>query len=236
MTNNGGEQKQWAPSQMVRIRSELAEGYRRIKHHIAGENYAGGETVNTMIDGALHALSTAPPTWLRAGTVASLRDELVVPAPATDLTVVGASGFLVFQRPVTLSTLGDAGPAGIAPINALLWWPADFDGHDLHLDEAEPVMIVVHALSTYLTAETSWSPAVWSDSTLTDLGMFPLPLLRDMVPPSETKDDLAPAIELLLGLGAAAREQRVLFESVAVSGGGETGQPRPRAVSVLVDA
>ncbi|GEE02937.1 hypothetical protein nbrc107696_33830 [Gordonia spumicola] len=64
---------------------------------------------------------------------------------------------------------------------------------------------------------------------MTDLGMFPLPLAGDIVAPDPAHDDLAPAIETLLGLGAAVRRRRAAFAVI------DDSQPRrtsPRIVDV----
>lgn len=216
---------------MDRIRREIVACYDQSLQSVPGIHGAGMRPVRQMLSGAHHAAASASPTWLTVESVAELRAGVRAPASAADLVAAGTEGLLFFQEPVTQTTLGDAGPRGVAPINALVWWTGGFDGHDILPGAAERDLVVVHALSSYASALVPWSPAVWSDSMVTDIGMFPLALHGEIAPPPERFDDLAPVIEVLLGLGAAVRESRVLFGAVGEDA--EPGAPRARTVDVL---
>lgn len=221
---------------MGRIRDELTGGYREIARQMSSDHSEGGSVVNGMLDGALHALATASPTWIPAATAVSLRNSLSVPAPSDDLIALGETGFLLFQRPLAVTTLGGAGPDGLAPIQGLLWWSANLADDDSGLVPGDdPDLIVVHALSSYVTPAVPWSPGVWGNATLTDIGMFPLPLGQQITPPPVSRDDLAPALELLFSLGAAARQQRLLFEDADDCDRQGADGPSPRVLAVLME-
>lgn len=218
---------------MDRIRSELFDAYRRIEHTLAGQTDQGEFLTRTMVDAAIGSVDRSAPTWLSAEIV----DELIASVGGlvdTEALIGGGQrGFLLFEKPVCSTTLGAAGSLGIAPINGLIWWAADLDGHDFHQDADHPNLVVVHALSTFISTEAPWSPALWSDSTLTDLGMFPLPLGMVKSPPTVADDDLAPAIRLLLGYGAAMQSGRILFDDV---GPGSPNRCAPRRAAVVYEA
>ncbi len=231
MTNLGGAQHTWNSTQTSRLRDELMVGYERILATLPGLDGPGVGQIEVMVTAAQSALRESPPTWLSDAAAGALGRGLATPAAATDLTAAGGSGFLLFESPVTMTTLGYAGPAGVAPLDAMLWWSASFDGHDLHHDADHADLVVVHGLSTYVTNDAPWPASVWADSTLTDIGMFPLPLLGEVSPPHPDDNDLAPAIVTLLGLGAAVREDRVMFSAAGPS---TVGSAAPRAVEVVL--
>ncbi len=216
---------------MSRIRDELIGGYEQILATLPDLDGPGVGQIELMVTAARSALRESPPTWLTDAAVDAFGRTLTTPAAATDLVGAGPSGFLVFESPVTMTTLGDAGPTGVAPLDAVLWWSASFDGHDLHHDAEHADLVVVHGLSTYVTNDAPWPASVWSESTLTDIGMFPLPLLGEVTPPHPTDDDLAPAIVVLLALGAAVRADRVLFSA---AGSSAVEPAAPRAVDVVL--
>lgn len=221
---------------MDRIRSELCDGYRRIEATMAGRIEDGEVVTRTMLDAARRSAEEATPTWLCAEVVETLSAQVPSPIETDVLVGAGDRGFLLFEKAVCSTTLGDAGSLGIAPVNGVLWWTADFDGQEFHQDADHPNLIVVHALSTLTSREMPWSPRVWSDSTLTDLGMFPMPLGIEGAPPSGLNNDLAPAVRLLLGYGVAVATSRVLFDTVADSSTCAPTLSAPRQVAVVYDA
>ncbi|MEJ9080445.1 hypothetical protein WKY82_18695 [Gordonia malaquae] len=130
MTNLGGAQHTWNSTQTSRLRDELMVGYERILATLPGLDGPGVGQIEVMVTAAQSALRESPPTWLSDAAAGTLGRGLATPAAATDLTAAGGSGFLLFESPVTMTTLGYAGPAGVAPLDAMLWWSASFDGHD----------------------------------------------------------------------------------------------------------
>lgn len=233
MTFNAEQTQAWSPSSLDRVRSELTRGYQRFEQTLAGEAPSGSLMSYTMLSGAQAALERARPTWLASSTVNTLTSMLSSPAKTDSLIADGHHGFLVFERPIAQTTLGSAEPSGVAPINGLVWWAAEFDGHDFRQDSDAPNIVVVHALSTRVSSELPWQPMVWEDSELTDLGMFPLPLAMEMTPPTAKQDDLAPAIQLLFAYGQAVESGRILYADVD---GGTPRRPVPREVAVVYPA
>ncbi|WP_040517686.1 hypothetical protein [Gordonia neofelifaecis] len=233
MTFNAEQTQAWSPSNLDRVRSELLHGYQRIEQTLAQGSDDGDLMAGTMVTGAKLALERARPTWLSSNAVDTLSCMLISPAKTDALIGAGHYGFLVFEHPITETTLGSAEPSGTGPINGLVWWAAEFDGHGLRQDSDVPNLVVVHALSTRVSSELPWQPMVWEDSELTDLGMFPLPLGTEMTPPSVKQDDLAPAIQLLLAYGQAVESGRVLYGDVE---GCAPQLPVPREVVVVYPA
>lgn len=234
MTFKAKQTAAWSSSSLDRIRNELTRGYQRIEQALADEAADGGPVMaQTMLTGAQLAVERAQPTWLSSSTVAALSASLVSPASTDSLIAAGRYGFLLFEEPVTMTTLGSAEPDGIAPMNGLVWWAGEFDGHGFRHDSDEPNIVVIHGLSTRVSSEAPWLPSVWEDSELTDLGMFPLPLGMEMTPPTATQDDLAPTIHLLFAYGQAVEAGNVLFTDVD---GGSPRRPTPREVAVVFTA
>ena len=231
MTFNAMHNQSWSPASMDRVRSELTRGYQRIEQSLGADFDHGTLMTQTMLTGAQTAVEQARPTWLSTSTVATVAAMLDSPAPTDSLIADGRLGFLVFEEPITMTTLGDAEPDGLAPLDGLVWWAAEFDGHGFRQDSEEPNIVVVHGLSSRVSSEAPWGPAVWEDSELTDLGMFPLPLGMEMTPPTAKQDDLAPAIHLLFAYGQAIEAGRILFADVD---GGSPRQPIPREVAVVL--
>ncbi len=211
MNNNGGDMQKWAPSQMERLRSELADGYRRIQRVAPGLDGPGAAQVAAVARYAEAAVTEMPPTWLSREAAEAIRGDMPVPAHGADLAYAGPRGFLLFDQHLGATTLGSAGSLGVAPINGIVWWSARFDGHDLCREDDDPDLMMVHVLSEYLSPDEPWNEAVWMDSTLTDLGMFALPMVGDVTPPPAESDDLVPVIELLLGIAAGVRDGRLVL-------------------------
>ncbi|WP_157851039.1 hypothetical protein [Gordonia phthalatica] len=231
MTFNAQQTQTWSAASMDRLRAELLRGYQRIEQTLAPDFDHGTLMTQTMLDGAQLAVEQAQPTWMSTSTVATVSAMLESPAQTDALIAGGRLGFLVFEEPITLTTLGEAEPDGVAPMDGLVWWAAEFDGHSFRQDSDEPNIVVVHGLSTRVSSEAPWGPSVWEDSELTDLGMFPLPLGMEMTPPTAKQDDLAPAIQLLFAYGQAIEAGRVLFADVD---GGSPRRPTPREVAVVL--
>lgn len=221
----------WSAASLDRIRTELSRGYQRIEQALTEDFDDGNLMTQTMLTGARRAIAEAPPTWMSSSTVATVSSMLVSPALTDSLIADGQLGFLVFEEPITMTTLGEAEPDGVAPMDGLVWWAAEFDGHGFRLESDAPNIVVVHGLSTRVSSDAPWGPTVWEDSELTDLGMFPLPLGMEMTPPTTKQDDLAPAIHLLFAYGQAIDAGRLLFADVD---GGSPRQPRPRQVAVVL--
>ncbi|MBM7369409.1 hypothetical protein [Gordonia hydrophobica] len=230
MTFNAEQTQAWSSADLDRVRSELTHGYQRMEQTVAGEADGGNVMTHTMLTGAQLAVERAHPTWLSSSSVNTLTSMLTAPAMTDSLIADGHYGFLIFERPIAQTTLGSAEPSGVAPINGLVWWAAEFDGHGFRHESQEPNIVVVHALSTRVSSELPWQPMVWEDSELTDLGMFPLPLAMEMTPPTVTQDDLAPAIGLLFAYGQAVESGRVLYADVE---GCSPRRPIPREVAVV---
>lgn len=209
MNNNGGDMQKWAPAEMERLRAELADGYRRIQRAARDLDGPGAGQVRIVAQAAEATVREMPPTWLTREVAGAMRRDMPVPATGADLRCAGPRGFLLFERHLGATTLGDAGPLGVAPISGIVWWSARFDGHDLHRDDDDPDLVMVHVLSEYVSRDEPWDESVWDGSTLTDLGMFALPTVGDVTPPPADIDDLVPVIELLLGIGAGVRDGRL---------------------------
>lgn len=232
MRNHGGPGHHWNQAEAASIRDELADSYRRLRSTTDGRTDAGSARIRGVLDSTLRSVEAVAPMWLTENCTDLLRGEVPVPTDGDDLPALGHRGLVLLEKSLSLTILGTAGPQGLAPIDGLLWWPASVVGEELIDDDEGPQMLMVHVLSEETTALTSpWPPSIWADARLTDLGMFALPLGVEFAPPTEAADDLAPAIELLLGLGAALRDGRLIFEAI----GGETRSgPAPRTVAVVV--
>ncbi|WP_298443107.1 hypothetical protein [Gordonia sp. (in: high G+C Gram-positive bacteria)] len=232
MTHNGGDTERWAPKETERIRDELAGGYRRIQQVMPQVRGPGAGQVDAMLAAVRAAVVGAAPTWLSGDVAVAIRAGAPRPAAPGDLAALGPRGLLIFGAPLGETTLGRAGPLGRAPVNGLAWWTAAIDGDGIHANEVEPDLLIVHVLSEYLCADSPWSPAVWSESTVTDIGMFPLPLGGEFCAPSPEVDDLAPVIELLLGIGRGVADGRLAFE------GGrpwcDPGDSSPRIIDTVI--
>ena len=233
----GGTHQTWSPTRLEEIRSGLIDGYHRIAdwgaRHLADFTGSLGDSI---VDGALAAVTHARPTWVPSSIADELTGRRLPRCTTGDITEAGESGLVVFESPVARTTLGDAQPFGTAAVEGLLWWCADFDGHAFAVPTGdEPDALLVHPLSQNLCSDAPWGARVWESSPLTDLGMFLIPWLADPRPPEHSRDDLAPAVRLLLGLGTAVAEGRVIFSDVG-GGGSPARLPQPRTASVLLAA
>ncbi|NMO03277.1 hypothetical protein HH308_18850 [Gordonia sp. TBRC 11910] len=221
-------------AQLEQIRTDLSAGYGRIQHTLCGARTEGERQMRSIVGHVKRAVDTSSPTWLPRDIADGVREQLQIPACASDLLAAGAHGMVVFEGPATRTSLGAARSTAGAPVNGLAWWPARLEESSLDYDGDEPELIVVHVLSTEIGDGSPWLASLWGSATLKDIGMFALPLNQEIIPPSAEEDDLAPAIATLLGFGSAVREARLIFDVVGGdASASRTVGCRPRTAAVL---
>ncbi|WP_155821303.1 hypothetical protein [Gordonia hirsuta] len=160
-----------------------------------------------ILEGVECAVADRTAVWVPRAAASELRAAAPDSLGGADLVALSETGFLLFDRPICATSLGNGGPLGISPINGVIWWAAAFDGNTFDYCPAEPNVVMVHVLSTTVSPDSPWGPQIWEGSTLSDIGVFLLPVGGHLAgPPASVEDDLTPLIELLFGFGVAACE------------------------------